>query len=36
MPTSYEKGRMNRGNMELGDWYNGKTKYKNGKYETEE
>ncbi len=36
MPTSYEKGRMNRGNRELGDWYNGKTKYKNGRYETEE
>lgn len=36
MPTPYEKGRMNRGNRELGDWYNGKTKYKNGRYETEE
>ena len=36
MPTPYEKGRMNKGNRELGDWYNGKTKYKNGRYETEE
>lgn len=36
MPTPYEKGRMNKGNKELGDWYNGKTKYKNGRYETEE
>ena len=36
LPTPYEKGRMNKGNRELGDWYNGKTKYKNGRYETEE
>ena len=36
MPTPYEKGKMNKGNRELGDWYNGKTKYKNGRYETEE
>lgn len=36
LPTPYEKGRMNKGNKELGDWYNGKTKYKNGRYETEE
>ena len=36
MPTPYEKGRMNKGNRELGDWYNGKSKYKNGRYETEE
>lgn len=36
MPTPYEKGRMNKGNRELGDWYSGKTKYKNGRYETEE
>ena len=36
MPTPYEKGRMNRGNKDLSDWYSGKTKYKNGRYETEE
>lgn len=36
LPTPYEKGRMNRGNKDLSDWYNGKTKYKNGRYETEE
>ena len=36
MPTPYEKGRMNKGNKELGDWYSGKSKYKNGRYETEE
>ena len=36
MPTPYERGRMNKGNRELGDWYSGKTKYKNGRYETEE
>lgn len=36
LPTPYEKGRMNRGNKDLSDWYSGKTKYKNGRYETEE
>ena len=36
MPTPYERGKMNKGNRELGDWYKGKTKYKNGRYETEE
>ena len=36
MPTPYEKGKMNKGNKALGNWYNGKSKYKDGKYQDEE
>ena len=36
MPTPYERGRMNKGNKALGNWYNGKSKYKDGKYQDEE
>lgn len=36
MPTPYERGKMNKGNKALGNWYNGKSKYKDGKYQDEE
>ena len=36
MPTPYERGRMNKGNKALGNWYNGKSTYKDGKYQDEE
>lgn len=36
MPTPYERGRMNKGNKALGNWYNGKSKYKDGRYQDEE
>lgn len=36
IPTPYERGRMNKGNKALSNWYNGKTKYVDGKYRDEE
>lgn len=36
MPTPYERGRMNKGNKALKNWYDGKSKYNGGKWSDEE